>query len=179
VDRVVLGSPLSAGRGKVSFQTLLRLELSEVATRRTESSPPKVAFILDSARELGWSVWDRSIRSTVNVPAFWPWPLDSFHAQVYNAIFVTNAAGALIISRAVAPVGWLTLGLAQEIFGLFAILGVVIIDGTSRRVDWELPATWLWLGFSRRYSLLDAMTWQAYAQRRMAALGARGSSVKA
>ena len=73
----------------------------------------------------------------------------------------------------------LTLGLAQEIFGLFAILGVVIIDGTSRRVDWELPATWLWLGFSRRYSLLGAMTWQAYAQRRMAALGARGSSVKA
>ena len=134
---------------------------------------------LDSARELGWSVWDRSIRSTVNVPAFWPWPLDSFYAQVYNAIFVTNAAGALIISRAVAPVGWLTLGLAQEIFGLFAILGVVIIDDTSRRVDWELPATWLWLGFSRRYSLLGAMTWQAYAQRRMAALGARGSSVKA
>jgi hypothetical protein len=108
--------------------------------------------------------------------AFWPWPLDGFHAQVYSAIFVTNAAGALILSRAAAPVEWLTLGLAQAVFGLFAILGVVIVDATARRVDWALPATWLWLGiFAALFVAGLAMTWQAYAQRRMAALGARGS----
>lgn len=135
-----------------------------------------MAFILGSARELGWSVWDRSIRSTVDVQRFLAMALRQLHAQVYSAIFVTNAAGALILSRAAAPVEWLTLGLAQAVFGLFAILGVVIVDATARRVDWALPATWLWLGiFAALFVTGLAMTWQAYAQRRTAALGARGS----
>jgi hypothetical protein len=104
---------------------------------------------------------------------FWPWPMDSFHAQVYSAIFITIAAGALIVSRAAAPVEWLTLGLVQAVFGLFAILGVVIVDSMAHQVDWMLPGTWLWVGafaalciaglalvrraYSRRTSILRSM----------------------
>lgn len=103
--------------------------------------------------------------------AFWPWPIDSFHAQVYSSIFVTNAAGALILSRAAAPAEWLTLGLAQAVFGLFAILGVVIVDATAHRVDWALPGTWLWVGAFAALCLAGlAMIWQAYKQRSMVSL---------
>jgi hypothetical protein len=105
--------------------------------------------------------------------AFWPWALDSFHAQVYSAIFVTNAAGALILSRAATPVEWITLGLAQAVFGLFAILGVIIVDATARRVDWTLSGAWLWVGAFAALCIAGlAMVWQAYAQR----MAARGSA---
>jgi hypothetical protein len=99
--------------------------------------------------------------------AFWPWPLDGFHAQVYSAIFITNAVGALILSRTAAPVDWLTLGLAQAVFGLFAILGLVIVDATARQVDWTLLGTWAWVGiFAALFIGGFAMVWRAYAQRR-------------
>lgn len=98
--------------------------------------------------------------------AFWPWPIDSFHGQVYSAIFVTDAAGALILSRAAASAEWLSLGLAQVIFGLFAILGVLIVDATAHRVDWGQPGTWLWVAGCAGLCIAGlAMVWQAYTQR--------------
>ena len=98
--------------------------------------------------------------------AFWPWPIDSFHAQVYSAIFITIAAGSLILSRAAAPVEWLTLGLVQAVFGLFAIWGVVIVDSMTHGVDWMLPGTWFWVGaFAALFIAGLALVWRAYTQR--------------
>jgi hypothetical protein len=94
--------------------------------------------------------------------AFWPWPVDAFHAQVYSAIFLVNAASAYILLRAVAPIELFTLGLAQSLFGLCAILGTVIEDATAHRVDWSLLGTWLWIGAFAWLCLTGlAMMWQA------------------
>jgi hypothetical protein len=180
VDRVVLESLLSVGRGKVSFQPLLRLELSEVATRRTEASPPKVAFILDSARELGWSVWDRSIRSTVNVQCFL--------AMALRQLSCTGLQRHLRHQRGWCPDNIAcrrASGVADSRSGPRNFRPVCYLGGRHHR--WYVSTGGLgatgYMVMVRIFAALliagFAMTWQAYAQRRMAALGARGSSVKA
>jgi hypothetical protein len=78
--------------------------------------------------------------------AFWPWPIDVFHGQVYSAVFLTGAVGSLVLARAAAPIEFLTEGLAQTALGLLAIAGLAIVDAAVHRVDWSTFGTWLWIG---------------------------------
>jgi hypothetical protein len=78
--------------------------------------------------------------------AFWPWTIDDFHGQIYSAIFLTGAVAMFILSRAVAPVELLTVGLTQITLGLFAIAGMIIVDASVHKIGWSLPGTWMWLG---------------------------------
>lgn len=100
--------------------------------------------------------------------AVWPWPIDSFHAQVYSAIFVTAAVGAYLLSRAAAPLELFTLGLAQSLFGWSVILGLIIVDASVHRIDWSQWSTWLWLGAFAGLGVAGlAMVWQAYTTRQL------------
>ncbi len=78
--------------------------------------------------------------------AFWPWPIDEFHGRIYSATFISGAAGLYAVARVASRIEFLTAGLAQGAFGLFAIAGVLIVDASVRRVDWSLPGSWLWAG---------------------------------
>ncbi|MFL5732953.1 MAG: hypothetical protein ACJ78Q_07095 [Chloroflexia bacterium] len=77
--------------------------------------------------------------------SFWPWKIDSFHAQIYSAIFLALATGSLVLSRAAAPIEFLTMGVSQLAFGVLAILGLILVDASVRRVNWSSPGTWLWV----------------------------------
>jgi hypothetical protein len=97
--------------------------------------------------------------------SFWPWKIDDFHAQIYSPIFVALGAGSLVMSRAGARIEFLTLGVTQAVFGSLAILGLVIVDASARRVDWSSPDTWLWVaGFAVLFVAGVAMVWWAYAK---------------
>jgi hypothetical protein len=78
--------------------------------------------------------------------AFWPWQIDAFHGRMYSAAFITGAVLAWLISRAAAPVEFLTAALAEGVLSFFAIAGLLLVDAQVRRVDWSSPGTWLWVG---------------------------------
>jgi len=99
--------------------------------------------------------------------AFWPWGIDAFHGQLYSAIFLTAAIGALLLSRAAAPIEYFTLGITYAVFGFFSILGVVIADATARRVDWANAGTQLWMALFTAILLVGlALMWQSRLARR-------------
>jgi hypothetical protein len=77
---------------------------------------------------------------------FWPWAIDDFHARIYSATFIAGASGLLVVSRLAARVEFETAALAQVTFCLFAILGVLVVDASVRRVDWSQAGGWLWIG---------------------------------
>ena len=56
--------------------------------------------------------------------AFWPWKIDVFHAQTYSAIFITAAAGTLLISAHAPREELVALGAAQLALGLLSILAL-------------------------------------------------------
>lgn len=78
--------------------------------------------------------------------AFWPWHIDEFHGRMYSAIFLTGAVGAYVLWRSAAAVELLLLGVTQSVLGLFAILGVVIVNASQHTVDWVQLGTWVWIG---------------------------------
>jgi hypothetical protein len=77
---------------------------------------------------------------------FWPWDVDAFHGRLYSAIIVSLAVAALAISRVAAPSELLLVGLTEVVVGVFAILGLVIVDGSEDTVDWSALGTWVWVG---------------------------------
>jgi hypothetical protein len=77
--------------------------------------------------------------------AFWPWPIDVFHAQVYSAIFITAAAGTWLLSRHAPREELVALGAAQLALGALAVIGLVITDSAVKRVDGAAAGTWLWI----------------------------------
>ena len=78
--------------------------------------------------------------------AFWPWKIDAFHGRMYSAVFASGAAGAWAAARVAARIEFFTAGITQATFGLFSILGLVLVDAAVHRVDWSSPGTWLWVG---------------------------------
>lgn len=78
--------------------------------------------------------------------AFWPWKLDNFHGQLYSAIFTTGALGVWLLSHRAAAVEFVAVGVAQMTQGLFAILGLIIVDMAVHKLNWAGPGTWLWIG---------------------------------
>jgi hypothetical protein len=88
--------------------------------------------------------------------AFWPWPVDVFHAQVYSAAFFAPALGALLLLRAVAPAEARAVGLSQAALGALPVVGLVAVDTTLHRVDWTAGGTWLWLGLHAALAAVGA-----------------------
>lgn len=94
--------------------------------------------------------------------AFWPWLPDIFHGQMYSAIFISGAVGSLILFRAAAPVELLSLGVSQAIFGLFVVVGMIIVDASVRLVDWSSFGTWSWLiAFALMFFTGIGIAWQS------------------
>lgn len=86
------------------------------------------------------------LAAPVTFSDFWPWPIDAFHGRLYSAIFLTLAVAALTVSRVAAPIERLIVGLTELALGLFAILGLVIVDASLKTVDWSALGTWVWVG---------------------------------
>jgi hypothetical protein len=78
--------------------------------------------------------------------AFWPWRIDAFHGQMYSAIFLTGAVASFLLAKAAPEMELLAQGLIQLVIGLFAILGLIIVDASRNQVNWSAPGTWLWVG---------------------------------
>ncbi len=77
---------------------------------------------------------------------FWPWKIDAFHGRMYSAAFASGAVGAWVAARVAARIEFFTAGITQATFGLFSILGLVLVDAAVHRVDWSQPGTWVWVG---------------------------------
>lgn len=78
--------------------------------------------------------------------SFWPWPLNSFHSQLYSAIFLTGAVGAALLSRQTAAMELWVLGVIQAVFSGFVIAGVLVVDLAVHKIDWGLFGNWAWMG---------------------------------
>jgi hypothetical protein len=77
--------------------------------------------------------------------AFWPWPVDEFHARFYSAGFLTGGLGSFLLAHSATRDEVLTLGLTQIVAGIFPILGLLKTEGMMGGIVWSAPATWLWL----------------------------------
>ena len=62
---------------------------------------------------------------------FWPWPVDAFHARIYAATYLTPAVGLLVVRRAGTPDEFRTIGATMVIFGVAAIMGVLLTDSDA------------------------------------------------
>jgi hypothetical protein len=83
--------------------------------------------------------------------AFWPWPLDDFHARLYSVSAITPAVGAWILARSASKNDVLTLGITQVVAGFLSVIGLLIVNAivpAERQVNWSLAGTWLWIAFS-------------------------------
>lgn len=76
---------------------------------------------------------------------FWPWKLDTFHAQLYSVTFLAPAVGAGVLLRGATRSELKTLGLTLAAWGLLPIIGLVLADASVHRVRWAITDTWLWL----------------------------------
>lgn len=98
--------------------------------------------------------------------AFWPWAIDTFHAQTYSAIFITGAAGAWLLAGRAPREELLTLGAAQVALGLLPIAGLVITDAAAKRVDWSAPGTWAWVALFALIAMAGAVKLRAAKRRK-------------
>ena len=80
------------------------------------------------------------------VGLFWPWPLDTFHSQLYSAIFLVGALGAALLARKAAVVELWVFGVIQLAFSGFVISGVWLVDRAVQKIDWGLFGNWVWFG---------------------------------
>lgn len=79
--------------------------------------------------------------------AFWPWPIDDFHGQMYSVTFITPAVGLFLIARRASSLEWKTLGLTLLVIGACSIIGLLLVDRVvppEKRVNWALTGTWMW-----------------------------------
>ena len=97
---------------------------------------------------------------------FWPWKIDAFHGRMYSANFLTGAVGALVLTRAAAPIEYFTLGVTYTVLGFFTILGLVVVDTSVRSVDWSAAGTRAWVAaFAISLIVGVALMWQSRAAR--------------
>lgn len=81
--------------------------------------------------------------------AFWPWPVDDFHARIYAAQFLSAAAGALVLFPRSAPADEGTYGGTLAAFSAMAIVGLVITNlgvPPDRQVDFAETGTAWFVG---------------------------------
>ena len=80
--------------------------------------------------------------------AFWPWPIDAFHGQMYSVLFITSAVGCYLITRGGSALEWQTLGLTLLTIGVCSIIGLFLVDAVvplAKKVNFGLSGTWVWL----------------------------------
>ena len=74
-----------------------------------------------------------------------PWKLDVFHSQLYSATFITGGVMMISVAKLATPAEFVTAGLTEATFSLFAILGLIIVDAGVKKIDWSAPNTLIWL----------------------------------
>jgi len=85
------------------------------------------------------------LAAPLQAAAFWPWHIDIFHAQTYSAIFLSGAAGVLLLSRKGTREDFLVVGTAEIMVGALAIFGLILTDLAVHRVTWRDPGTIAWI----------------------------------
>jgi len=78
--------------------------------------------------------------------SLFPWKLDVFHSQLYSATFITGGVMMFTISKHATPAEFIATGLTEATFGVFAILGLFIVDADVHKINWAASNTLLWLG---------------------------------
>ena len=78
--------------------------------------------------------------------SLFPWKLDVFHSQLYSATFITGGVMMLTISKRATSAEFIATGLTEATFGVFAILGLFIVDADVHKINWSASNTLLWLG---------------------------------
>ena len=93
------------------------------------------------------------------VSAFWPWPIDAFHGQMYSVVFITPAVGIFLITRQASKLEWKTLGLTLLVIGACAIIGLLLVDAVvppEKKVNWAIAETWTWMALMTLYGASGA-----------------------
>jgi hypothetical protein len=74
-----------------------------------------------------------------------PWVLDKFHSQLYSATFIGIGVGVFTIAHYASSAEWLAIGITLVAVAIWVILGLVIVDADTNRIDWSWVNTWVWL----------------------------------
>lgn len=92
--------------------------------------------------------------------AFWPWPIDAFHGQMYSVVFITPAVGIFLVTRQASSLEWKTLGLTLLVIGACAIIGLFLVDAVvppEKKVNWAYSGTWGWMALMTLYGVSGAV----------------------
>jgi len=77
--------------------------------------------------------------------SLFPWRLDVFHSQLYSATFLTGCVLMLTVSVRATRAEFFATGVTESAFGIFSILGLVIVDHRVQKIDWTASNTIAWL----------------------------------
>jgi len=106
--------------------------------------------------------------------AFWPWSIDDFHSRIYAAMFLAGGIGSLLGARSASAGELSALGLGQASFGLFALLGLFIVDGEVHKINWSLPGTWVWIAIFAA-ALVSGIGYMVLARQKKPLIAAQAS----
>jgi len=86
--------------------------------------------------------------------SLFPWKLDLFHSQLYSATFITGGVMLISVATLATPAEFIAAGLTEATFGVFAILGLIIVDASVKKIEWAAPNTLAWLALLAVLALL-------------------------
>jgi len=79
--------------------------------------------------------------------------------------FLTGATGSIVSWFGASRIELLMLGMTQTVLGLFAILGLVVVNASQLRINLAIPGTWLWISiFSLRFIIGAGLIWLPFSQ---------------
>lgn len=110
---------------------LRRLPSSLLPRGQIPSPPWRAVLVLAAVANGGYALMLLALPTQAALA--WPWPVDTFHARLYAAIFATLAAGAAALARQGAPRERVLIGATLLTLGLAVPAGLAL---TSH----ELPA---------------------------------------
>ena len=77
--------------------------------------------------------------------SLFPWKLDIFHSQLYSATFITGGVMMNSVAMVATSAEFIVAGLSEATFSICAILGLVIVDASVKKIDWSAANTLSWL----------------------------------
>ncbi|MDO9316487.1 MAG: hypothetical protein Q7T97_18290 [Burkholderiaceae bacterium] len=92
---------------------------------------------------------------------YWPWPLNTFHAQLYSVVFLTPAVAAWCLRRATTPADWRTQGSTQIAWGGLPLMGLLLADAGVQRIDWTAAATLGWMSLFALLAIIGLAMWRS------------------